>query len=204
MFPSINNTMGIDTCKAALDLRPDLNPRTSCIIDAVTLVLENNISYFNNRIYKQVSGTAMGPNHACSYAGRTHPLEPLTNLSCLISHLTRFRDDIFAIWEGSVESLNSFTWWLNTLMPGIPFKLESKSYDQVDNLDGTIFKHVKHGGKLLIKIYSKPTYTHACMSPDSCHLQYIGNNILYGVALHCRRLTMQFGFGLYIWYESFS
>ena len=68
MFPSIDNTMGIAACTAALNDRPTKDPPTACIVDALTIVLENNISYFNNKIYKQVSGSAMGPNHSCSYA----------------------------------------------------------------------------------------------------------------------------------------
>ena len=106
MFPSIDNSMGLAACRTALDSRPYPNPPTNCIIDALTIVLETNILFFNNRIYKQISGTAMGPNHACSFADIIiGPIDKSvmscistgTDLKCWI----RFRDDIlFTIWKG--------------------------------------------------------------------------------------------------------
>ena len=190
MFPSINNEMGIAACKQALDARAVPNPPTDCIIDALKIVLENNISYFNHHIYQQVEGTAMGPNHACSYADLS--LAPIdqkvdayiqSGKSLLV--WVRYRDDIFGLWKGSEKELQEFTQWLNTLMPGIKFKLELCSKTHVHYLDCTIYKHNQ---ALVTTLYQKLSDTHAYLVPTSCHPPHIAKNIAYGVAVRCRRI----------------
>ena len=190
MFPSIDNDMGINACREALEKRLEADPPTDCVIDALKIVLENNISYFNNRIYKQDSGSAMGPNHSCSYSDNAiGPLDKRVNLYILTRALLllweRFRDDIFGLWKGTYEELLSFTEWLNTLMPGIKFKLESYSYTSVNYLQVTVYKHEN---KLVTTRYEKPTDTHAYLLPKSCHPAHIARNIVFGVAVGCRRL----------------
>ena len=97
----------------------------------------------------------------------------------------RFRDDIFGLWIGTYEELLVFTEWLNTLMPGIRFKLEAYSYKSVHYLQATIYKH---GNQLVSTRYEKPTDTHAYLLPKSCHPPHIARNIIFGVAVACRRL----------------
>ena len=163
---------------------------TDCIIDALEIVLENNISFFNNKIFKQVCGTAMGPNHACSYADLAMSFfdKIITSNDCFKENLcmwSRFRDDIFAPWLGSIEQLHAFTAWINSLHPSINFKLEAQSIDKVNYLDCTVYKH---DGSLITTMYHKPTSTHAYLSPKSCHAPHIAKNVPYGVAVRCRRL----------------
>ena len=41
---------------------------TDCIIDALEITLENNITEFENEAFRQIKGSAMGPKNACPYA----------------------------------------------------------------------------------------------------------------------------------------
>ena len=68
MYPVIDNKVGLDTCKAALDHREKLSPSTDCLLEAIKITLECNNSTFNNKHYHHNRGTAMGPHNACSYA----------------------------------------------------------------------------------------------------------------------------------------
>ena len=65
MYPSINNALGMEACRKALDKREKLKPSTDCIMEAMELTLENNNSTFNGKHYLQTDGTAMGPKNAC-------------------------------------------------------------------------------------------------------------------------------------------
>ena len=191
MFPNIDNTMGIEACRELLDERTELEPPTSTIIEALRLVLENNISYFNNNIYKQIKGTAMGPNHACSYADIAMSRFDniiTSNPDYTLTMWARFRDDIFTPWVGTMDELHNFTSWLNTLHPNIKFKLESYSTEKISYLDCEVYKC---NNKIYTTMYSKPSDTFAYMVPTSCHPTHIAKNIPYGVATRCKRLCTE-------------
>ena len=154
------------------------------------MVLENNVSFFNDQVYKQVAGTAMGPSHACSYADLAMSSfdNLVTNNTSFTENLKlwlRFRDDIFAPWIGTVDELNTFTEWLNSINPKIKFTLESYSTSNINYLDCVVFKDE---GKLCTKMYHKPSDTFTYMSPKSCHPPHIARNIPYGIAVRVRRV----------------
>ena len=51
MYPSINNALGMEACRKALDKREKLKPSTDCIMEAIELTLENNNSTFIGKHY---------------------------------------------------------------------------------------------------------------------------------------------------------
>ena len=192
MFPSIDNEMGIGACREYLDNRSELFPSTDCIIDALSITLTNNISYFNNTIYRQCKGTAMGPSHACSYADiAMSVLDNIINSSSLyipfIGKWVRLRDDIFLPWLGTIDQLLEFGGYINALHPNIHFKL-IYSKESVEYLDCKIYKS---NNKLQTTLYSKPSDTHAYLVPTSCHPTHIVRNIPYGVAIRCKRICSE-------------
>ena len=71
MYPSINNALGMEACRKALDKREKLKPSTDCIMEAIELTLDNNNSTFSGKHYLQIDSTAMGPKNACSYLKST-------------------------------------------------------------------------------------------------------------------------------------
>ena len=68
MYPSVNNALGMEACRKALDNREKLKTSTGCNMEVIELTLENNNSTFNGKHYLQIDGTVMGPKNACSYA----------------------------------------------------------------------------------------------------------------------------------------
>ena len=68
MFTNIPRDMGLEQCKKFLDMRENPQFSTECIIDGLIITLDYNISYFNNVLYRQCKGAAMGSKNSCEYA----------------------------------------------------------------------------------------------------------------------------------------
>ena len=92
------------------------------------LALKNNLFEFDNKVFQQISGTAIGtkfaPPYACIYMDRveqdfleTQELQPLLWL--------RFIDDIFFIWIHGKEELKRFMEKFNNSTPSLRFTYES-------------------------------------------------------------------------------
>ena len=65
MFPNISKLVGLQECKTHLDKHHDPIFSTECILRALEITLDNNLTEFEGVIYKQCKGTAMGPPNAC-------------------------------------------------------------------------------------------------------------------------------------------
>ena len=123
MFPSICKTVGIEQCRTHLEKRSSPIFSTECILKALEITLDNNLTEFEGVLYRQCKGTAMGPPNACSYADVTMnkidmEVNEGTNWPSSQRPLfwTRFRDDVFALWPHSKDLLKNFLDWLNTLI----------------------------------------------------------------------------------------
>ena len=68
MFPSIHKSLGLPQCEIHLDKRPEKLFSTECILEAIELTLDHNLTEFNGSMYRQKKGTAMGPKISCAYA----------------------------------------------------------------------------------------------------------------------------------------
>ena len=64
----IINISGLKAVKSILDAKQNQFPPAVCIIEALKLCLERNISIFNNKHFLQSDGTAQGPHMSCSYS----------------------------------------------------------------------------------------------------------------------------------------
>ena len=63
MYTNINNDLGYEAIRFWLGKHPEFTPRNiskDFISDALKLVLEFSMFHFNNKIYLQTRGTAMG------------------------------------------------------------------------------------------------------------------------------------------------
>ena len=68
MFPSISKDVGLEQCEMHLNKRTDPLFSTACILEALDITLSHNLTTFEEKMYKQVKRTAMGPKNACIYA----------------------------------------------------------------------------------------------------------------------------------------
>ena len=183
-YPSIDNEVGLATCKEALDRRVKLSPSTECLLEAIKTTLECNNSTFNKKHYRQNRGTAMGPHNVCSYTDlamtvidrKILDVNKRPNDVLFSSDWSRFHDDCFSIWFESIPALLNFTEWLNSLSNSIKFtvKYSEVHFEVLDTLLFIINDRKES------KVYIEPTDGHIYLLPQSSHYQSMYRNIPYG------------------------
>ena len=189
MYPSIDNKVGLDACKAALDHREKLSASTDYLLEAIKITLECNNSTFNNKHYRQNQGTAMGPHNACSYADQAMTTidHKILDINSRPNDITfppdwsRFRGDCFSPWFAGVPALLELMERLNSISDSIKFTVKYSEV-QLEVLDILLF------GRIESKVYFKPTDGHLYLLPQSSHHPSLYCNIPFGVAFHLRRI----------------
>ena len=116
-FPSIDNNLGI---KAVI-------PSTECIVEAVNICLAHNNSHFQEKLFLQTHGTAMGPKNAFSYADLAMEIinQKAKSGDIKPNLWWRYRDDNFDLWTQGTTKLREFTDFINSLYPTIKFTMVS-------------------------------------------------------------------------------
>lgn len=106
------------------------------ILEGITLVLENNHFFFDDKYFLQTKGTAMGTKVAPTYANLVLGyLEEILTSECKISfreeyalyiknNWKRYLDDCFIFWTKSVDDLQIFHKILNSLHDSLQFAME--------------------------------------------------------------------------------
>ena len=117
MFPSIDNVSGLEAVSEILENRETEFPPADFILEALKLCLEYNNCVFNEKFHLQEDGTAMGPHISCSYSGIAMYRFDVKALSYTRKVLCwkRFRDDIFAVWNHSLQELHKFFEFMNSI-----------------------------------------------------------------------------------------
>ena len=190
MFPSISKDMGMEQCRKHLDKRENPIFSTDCIVKALEITLDNNITVFENEAFRQIKGTAMGPKNACAYADTAIDRIDREVLEGGWPHeppilWARFRDDIYVPWTLGSEMLDQFLEWLNSIIPGIRFTLKA-SVEGTEFLDTFVYMKAN---TLHTKPYSKPCDDHAFVIPSSCHPDHTLRNIPYSTALRIYKIA---------------
>ena len=155
---------------------------THSVVGLASLVLENNYFEFNDRIYRQKLGTALGTKLAPAYANllMTRLEEKLLEASVDKPLVwMRFIDDVFFIWTHGEEKLKSFINHLNSSHETITFTSE-QSRDKISFLDvqdsageGESFRQTCFASRLI----------HMYLHKKSCHPWHTKKATPYGQAL---------------------
>ena len=95
----------------------------------------------------------------------------------------RFIDDIWGIFRGSEEALNSFVDYCNSLHETIKFMVEH-SKKAITFLDVITYQEEN---RIKAMLFVKPTDSHSYLSFFSCHPQNIKRSIPYSQFLRMRR-----------------
>ena len=214
LYTNIPKTEGLQSMKDALNTRAFKTVPTEFLIQLLEIVLSQNIFEFNNELFIQQIGTAMGSKCAPTYANIFMSTLD-AKIKSLANSLTdtsldpikvqkRFIDDIFLIWTGSIETLQIFLDQLNTIHPTIKFtssiscpyecKIDgphdcfcssSRSIPFLDTLV-TICN-----GKITTDLYRKPTDRCQYLLPSSCHPSHITKNIPFSLCYRLIRICSE-------------
>jgi hypothetical protein len=193
LYTNIPHNEGTETFRNALEKREDKAVTTDLLVEMLSIVLKTNIFEFNEELFLQKIGTAMGTRVAPTYAnifmekidtmvqkcGKTENEEH-------IMFYKRFIDDILIFWKGTEEKFVEFMTKINTLHPTIKFTHEFNSMNKSTTyLDTTI--QIKNG-KINIDLYRKETDRVQYLLPNSCHPAHICKNVPYSLALRLVRI----------------
>ena len=194
MFPNVPESLGMSKCREMLDKREEgKGLPTECVLEALKICLNYNISQFDDQWYRQVRGAAMGPHEACFYCdiAMSHFDELVfSELNPCMKPLVwlRYRDDIYDPWPHGEAELLKFTDWLNSLSETIKFTVSYSIGQGVEYLDTCIYLR---DGRLQTSLYSKSSDTHAYLPPSSCHPYHICKNNPEQVARRVRKLSSE-------------
>ena len=187
LYPSIPHSSGLNSLRKALEKRLNKQMPTNDLVKMAKFVLSNNYFEFSEKVFQQISGTAIGtkfaPPYACIYMEeveteflKTQRLKPLTWL--------RFIDDIFFIWTHGEENLKNFMEDFNNFKPNLKFTFECDR-NSINFLD----LNVKLNNRELTKsVYIKPTDRHQYLHYKSSHPDHIKRSIVYSQTLRASRL----------------
>ena len=183
MIPQDEGIEALLKCSDFLPFPPHLTKT------ALSLVLKKNVFRFNQQMYHQKTGVAMGspisPTLAIVFMDSletpflaSRPLKPLL--------YRRYIDDVFFLWTWGEDTLVQFLAALDNMHPSIKFTWVY-SKETVNFLDLTIFKPRGFEGCLAFKPYSKPTSRHLYIQMDSHHPVSTKRGVIRGEALRIMR-----------------
>ena len=211
LYTNIPLFEGIEEVRNVLQDREDISVPTEFICRMLEQVLTANIFEFDQKLFLQKIGTAMGTVCAPPFANIF-----MNKIDILLRELARnivkdnedpirlykrFLDDIFMVWTGSVEDLQTFLKGINNLHPTIKFTAEFTS-PYFCEMEGPhdCFCHQTQSvpflatsvsvkqGKFSTDLYKKPTDRCQYLLPSSCHPSHIVKNIPYNLAYSILRI----------------
>ena len=171
LFPNVPLEESLDILKCALveSRLPDVVVEQ--LYDLLRVVLQQNFFTFNNCVYVQNKGLAMGS-----------PLSPflaelfLNNMeSKIISKMASFRhivkwvryvDDVFVVFRGTLEDINQFLLSLYGFHSNINFTMETEHNASLPFLDLLI---KRQNSNLSFSIFRKQTATDHVIPSESSH-----------------------------------
>jgi len=193
LYTNMHFERSLDVVRRAFRENPDPKRSDKHILDLLEITLKCNDFEFNNNIYLQTLGTAMGKIYAPSLANLY-----LLDLDYLATHnfkikpkfFFRYLDDLFFIWEGTIEELKEYEIYLNNLIPDIKLTMTS-SMESNNFLDVLIYKSQTQEGdySLQTKVFFKETDTHQLLRRDSFHPTHTFRGILKAQFIRFRRLS---------------
>ena len=204
LYTSIPHDLGLKAIRYWIRKRRDLIlPRytETFILESIELMLKNNNFLFNDEMFRQLIGTAMGhifaPQYACLVIGYLEEEKLFKDVlprhfseeevRKILKYFCRYMDDGNSLLPKTVNP-TIFLECLNSLHPNIVFTLEparseiinGRSAQCLDFLDITII--LFDDGGMETDIHYKSTNSHKYLDYNSFHPLHTKNNIPYCLA----------------------
>ena len=156
-----------DKLNEDITLHSRTNLTTDDIIFLLEFILSNNYFVYNDCIYKQIHGCAMGSPVSPVVANLC--MEVIEDSALSISTVPpkiwkRYVDDSFVIIKK--DSVSAFHDILNSIDPKISFTIETENNGQIAFLDTLV---TRKNGVITIDVYRKPTHTDRYLDYTSHH-----------------------------------
>lgn len=195
LYTNIDIGEGINSIRRIFQKYPNKKRPDKELLQLLEINLMRNDFEFNGDFYLQIKGTAMGKKFAPAYANIfMAEWETLALNKCVKKplHYYRFLDDIWGIWQHSEQDFEVFLRTLNDHNASIKLK-STINKNSIDFLDTTTFKgpNFLNDQKLDIKVFFKPTDTHALLFKTSLHPKHTFAGIIKSQLLRFHRICTQ-------------
>lgn len=158
------------------------------LIPLIEFILENAYTKYNGKIFLQKNGIPMGTNAAVAlaniYMGNID--EYITDRPRCI-YYRRFIDDLFLIWDGTLEEWQKVANFSNKIIPDIQINWQDPSDRQIF-LDIDI-RIDPFNGKLITSPYQKPLNKYLYISPKSSHDRHTFKGFIKGELTRYAKLS---------------
>ena len=204
LYTSIPNDLGMTALQYWIQQKKSLIPSRFSerfILEAAKFVLENNFFMFNEKMWRQKVGTAMGKEMAGPYAcltvgyleetilfPRLLPAHfPMSTVERIVNNFYRFVDDGITAPPDIIQP-NNFLNILNSMNPSIQYTMTIQTPTTVRGED---FKKINflsikilssEDGEIKTDIFYKDTNSHDYLNYNSHHPTHVKNNIAYCLA----------------------
>ena len=100
----------------------------------------------------------------------------------------KFRDDIFCLWNHSLEELQKFLEFMNNVdtTGKIKFTMSVANESVLEFLDLSL--HIDKDKNICVDVFAKPTNSFTYVLPSTCYPKKGINNVPKGIALRLRRI----------------
>ena len=192
LYTNIDIAGGMRAVQDVFQLHPDATRPDAELLRLLEINLTKNDFVFNGEFFLQIKGTAMGKKFAPSYANIfMAQWEASALASCRKRPLCylRYLDDVWGVWPHSRSEFDDFLAVLNAHDPSITLK-SCTSASSVDFLDTTTFKGPDFATTLTldVKVFFKPTDTHALLHASSFHPKHTFAGLLKSQLLRFSRI----------------
>lgn len=193
LYTNMKHDIMLSSITKIFNKYPDLNRPDNYLLKLLELMIKNNDFEFNSETYLQIvgcpQGKIIGPSAANIYM-IDFDKAAMLDFKIKPSVFFRFLDDVFLLWNGTLEELKEYETFLNNLIPGIEIKLEA-SLVSVNFLDITIYKNQNSDNSfsLQTKIYVKPTDTQNLLHTESFHPPHTTKGILKSQLIRYKRIS---------------
>ena len=196
MFPNVPVQKTLEVVRWELENDQTLAGRTKWKVDDIMKLLEISIeTYFktlDGKVYLQRDGLPIGKSISKPLAGiymhwfeKTFVFNEDNTMKHYLKFWKRQMDDIFFVWSGSKDELETFVWHLNGVERRIQFQMELEKENFLPFLDVGI---TKCEGKLVTRVYRKPTHTQQYINWNSNHPKNLLLGVLKGLIHRAHKL----------------
>ena len=156
LYTNIPHEEGVATvCHAYEDFYGDKAPRpTKYIREMLYLILTENSFQFCGSNYLQTRGTAMGTKMAVAFANifMARIERQILSQSCIKPLFwKRYIDDVFSLWNTSLDKIESFVKKANNFHSTIKFTAEM-SETEITFLDTKVYKGVRFDKEAILDV----------------------------------------------------
>jgi hypothetical protein len=190
LYTNIQLEEGFRKVKALLLTHKAAN--VNLLIEVLRWVMCNNFFQYNNRLYWQKCGTAMGSNAAPVFANlfvAFHEEKIRENYKNLWPPVYyRYLDDIFFVWKQGEAKLREFQRILNTRTPSLEFNfVESRKTAHFLDLTLRKGKRFAESRVLDLRTHTKPENPHLYTDPSTYQPDHIRYNWIQGECIRLAR-----------------